>query len=336
MGSAPLKPTISSAATNTATPLTESTTTVEPSPELQAREIVPEFIDLPEGKELSETAAMSLANARPVQWIVLAGPIDSGKTTLLTSLYELFQWRLVEDFAFAGSNTLPGFEERCYLSRRASGNTVPQTQRTLYKGPDPAYLHLRVRHTKGLRPFRDFVFTDVSGEMFEHARDSTTECKDMTFIKRANHLLYFLDSAKAVRTDTRWAILEDAKALLRSFVDCEMISPYCTVNVIWSRFDYFASHQADGRHEAYRADAEKELLDTLGGKLPKLIFGRIAARPLEAPALGLAYGVPALMKQWATAPLEQTASGLFPASYSGTRESELFAIRHFSGENAHE
>src|SRR5580698_7970222 len=77
-------------------------------------EKTPEFIDLPQGKELNDLAALDLAKSRPVQWIVLAGPTDSGKTTLLTSLYELFQWRKVEGYAFAGSMTLPAFEERCH------------------------------------------------------------------------------------------------------------------------------------------------------------------------------------------------------------------------------
>src|SRR5437660_50697 len=81
--------------------------------DLHSKEKTPEFIDLPQGKELSDLAALDLAKSRSVQWIVLAGPVDSGKTTLLTSLYELFQWRRVEGYAFAGSNTLPAFEERC-------------------------------------------------------------------------------------------------------------------------------------------------------------------------------------------------------------------------------
>src|SRR5579859_3421120 len=60
---------------------------------LDAGKISPEYIDLPKGKELNESAALDLAKSRPVQWIVLAGPSDSGETTFLTSLYELFQWR---------------------------------------------------------------------------------------------------------------------------------------------------------------------------------------------------------------------------------------------------
>ncbi len=293
-------------------------------------EKTPEFIDLPQGKELNDIAALDLAKSRPIQWIVLAGPIDSGKTTLLTSLYELFQWRKVEGYAFAGSNTLPAFEERCYLSRRDSGNVVSHTQRTPYKGPDPQYLHLRIRSTEGLRLFRDFLFTDVSGEMFEHARDSTTECKEMIFLKRANHFLLFLDSAKGVQQDERWAMFEDGKALLQSCMDSEMIGANCVVNIVWSRFDYFLTKAAEDRHRLFRVEVEKQIRETFEQRIPRLVFSEVAARPSEAPDLRIGHGVPALLKQWAATPLEMKALDLFPSSYSGTRESELFAARHFS------
>jgi hypothetical protein len=304
--------------------------------DLRTVETIPEFIDLPQGKELNDVAALDLAKSRPVQWIVLAGPTDSGKTTLLTSLYELFQWRRVEGYAFAGSNTLPALEERCYLSRRDSGNVMPHTPRTPYKGPHPEYLHLRVRHTQGLRSFRDFLFTDVSGEMFEHARDSTTECKEMTFLKRANHFLLFLDSAKGVHQDKRWAMFEDGRALLRSCLDSAMIPANCVVNVVWSRFDYFVAKEADESHQNFRAEAEEELRKAFDQLIPRLMFSQIAARPLEVPALQFGHGVPPLLKQWAATPLEMKALDLFPSSYSGTRESELFAARHFSSTIANE
>lgn len=338
MGTSPSQPPLTSKAPQTTELADPSAISVIADPAAGSRpaEKKPEFIDLPQGKELNDLAALDLAKSRPVQWIVLAGPIESGKTTLLTSLYELFQWRKVEGYAFAGSNTLPAFEERCYLSRRESGNVVPRTQRTPYKGPDPQYLHLRVRASEGLRPFRDFLFTDVSGEMFEHARDSTTECKEMLFLKRANHFLLFLDSAYGVQKDKRWAIFEDGKALLRSCVDSQMIGENCVVNVVWSRFDYFVARKAEDHHQAFRNDVESELHKLFDEQIPKLIFSQVAARPLEAPSLDIGYGVPALLRQWAATPSEMNARDLFPQSYSGTRESELFATRHFSSVNLDE
>jgi len=291
----------------------------------------PEYILLPRGKDLNEATALDLAKSRPVQWIVLAGPSDSGKTTFLTSIYELFQSGIVENYAFAGSSTLPAFEERCYLSRRVSGNQMPHTQRTPYKPEDPGYLHIRVRSVEGLRPFRDILCTDISGEMFEHARDSIAECKKMLFLKRARHLLLFLDSAKAVKRDKRWEMVEDGQALLRSCMDSEMIHPRCAVNVVWSRFDYFDSQDSAEEHVRFRRDVERQF-GQIFNALPNLRFSEVASRPLRKPTLGIGYGVPLIVKQWADSPLEMKAFNLFPKSYSGTRESELFATRHFANE----
>jgi hypothetical protein len=289
-----------------------------------------EIVELSRGKELSETAAIALAASRPIHWIVLAGPIDSGKTTLLASLYELLQWAPVDGFAFAGSNTLPAFEERCFLSRRNSGNEEPDTERTSYKGPDPQYLHLRVRSVEGLRPFVDFLFTDVSGELFEHACNSTAECKEMLFLKRASNLLVLLDSEKAVQRDNRWAVVEEARQLLRSCVDSEMIAPDCAVNIVWSRFDYFAAVSADKGHQTYREEVEKQLRASFGNHISNLSFSELAARPMKAPDLKFAHGVPALLKQWGITSLARKSLELLPKSFSGTRESELFAERHFA------
>jgi energy-coupling factor transporter ATP-binding protein EcfA2 len=289
----------------------------------------PEFVNLPLGTQLDDAAALDVAKSRPTEWIVLAGPTDSGKTTLLTSLYELFQWNKVKGYAFAGSDTLPAFEECCYLSRRNSGGSVPLTQRTKYDS-NPKYLHLKVRSTGGLRLFMDFLFTDVSGEMFDHARDSVDECKEMHFLKRARHFLLFLDSAKGVQQDERWETVENGKALLRSCMYSEMIWQNCVVNVVWSRFDYFIANEAEPGHKVFRNQVEVEFRKTFAQLGSRLKFCEIAARPLEVPTLHMGHGVQALLDQWAAVPLEMKARDLFPTSFSGTRESELFAPRHFA------
>jgi hypothetical protein len=247
----------------------------------------------------------------------------------------MLQWRPIEGYAFAGSTTLPGFEERCYLSRRESGNRVPDTRRTRYEESNPFYLHLGLRATAGLRPFRDLLFTDVSGEMFEHARDSTDQCKELHFLRRASHILVFLDSERGVQEDFRWAVVDDGRALLRSFVDSEMIAPRCVVNIVWSRFDYFIADK-DGSHKSFRKDVEQEFRDTFGKLIPRLVFSEVAARPLKATNLGIGHGIPVLLKQWAETPLDLTAPDLFPTSYWGERESELFAVRHFASASENE
>jgi hypothetical protein len=115
-----------------------------------------------------------------------------------------------------------------------------------------------------------------------------------------------------------------------------MIGANCVVNVVWSRFDYFVAKEAEDCHRLFRAEVERQLRETFDPLIPKLMFSEVAARPLEAPALHIGHGVPTLLKQWGATPLELKAVDLFPSSYSGTRESELFAARHFSSTRANE
>jgi energy-coupling factor transporter ATP-binding protein EcfA2 len=294
---------------------------------------VSEIINLPRGKELSESLALTLARSRPVRWVVVAGPVGSGKTTLLTSLYELFQWNRVPEYMFAGSETFPAFEERCYLSRTASENVEAETARTIYD-PVPTYLHLRVAAAKPPRRFTDLLLTDVSGEMFEHARDSTGACKELTFLRRARNFLLLLDSKRSLLLDKRWAMVEEAKTLLQSCLDSKMLANDCAVRILWSRFDYFMQDGDTSEHKEFRKDVATGFQAAFGHRVTDFKFAEIAARPTRAPQLGYGKGVVNLFEEWVTESPQTREMDLLP-KIDGTRESEMFGKRHFaSGEKS--
>ena len=115
-----------------------------------------------------------------------------------------------------------------------------------------------------------------------------------------------------------------------------MLGTNCVVNVVWSRFDYFAGAGAGDEQRDFRIQVEKEMRDGFERDVPKLVFSEVAARPLQKPSLGPGHGVPALLKRWAEAPLDMRAHDLFPKAFSGTRESELFGARHFGSVTANE
>ena len=293
-----------------------------------------EIIDLPRGKELSESQAVALARSHPVRWIVIAGPVGSGKTTLVTSLYELFQWNKVPNYMFAGSDTLPAFEERCYLSRTASDNVEADTARTIYS-PVPTYLHLKTFSAKPPHQFSELLFTDVSGEMFEHARDSTDACKELTFLRRARHFLLLLDSKRSLLFDRRWAMVEEAKTLLQSCLDSKMLANDCAVRVLWSRYDYFVEAGDTHEHHAFREEVVAGFEAAFKHRIGDLKFGEVAARPTKAPKVGFGNGVVDLFVEWVSNSREATEMTLVPKS-AGVRESEMFGERHFSQASNHE
>jgi hypothetical protein len=282
---------------------------------------------LPTGKELDEPGAQKLEVARPVRLVVVAGPVGCGKTTLLTSLYELFQWGPVSGYSFTGSSTLPAFERRCYFSRTASERSEPDTERTPFG--EVRYLHLRVSGEDLSRQL-DFLFTDVSGETFERARDSTVECQRLTFLRQADHFLLLLDSEKLIVKERRWEVAHDSMTLLRSCLDSGMLVGNCLVNVLWTKFDYFeAASGAD--HARFLKQLEGEIKTEFGSRIGHLSFSRVAARPTQVESLKFGHGLPELLSYWASASPHERSMDLLPATALGSRESELYASRHFAG-----
>jgi hypothetical protein len=139
-----------------------------------------------------------------------------------------------------------------------------------------------------------------------------------------------LDSEKAVRPDKRWAMVQDCIALLQSCVDSGMLETYCVVNVIWAKFDYFEAAADKQDHNGFRKQVHSEFQTLFGSRLPHFEFSQIAARPIKAPHLGIGHGVPALLHKWINFCPRLRTMELLPHGNAGSRESELFAIRHFA------
>lgn len=287
-----------------------------------------EFIRLPLGAALTEAEALAMAADRSVRIVVLAGAVDCGKTTLLASLYELFQSGPIKMVSFAGCNTLPAFEERCHLSRIESEKESADTSRTSYEGPHPEYLHLKIQSGESDTEQIDFLFTDVSGEMFEHARNSTNECKQLTFLHRASHLVVFLDCARALIVEKKWEMVQEVKSLFQSCLDSGMLSDSCYCTVIWSKCDFFEAASNKDAVAEFVNDVEGDLKATFGSRIPNLTFRRTAARPSRYPNLKMGFGVRELLNDWITIWPQGRAMQLQPPlENEGTRESEQFAKR---------
>src|SRR6188768_15789 len=66
------------------------------------------------GEALELEEAANICRKGQTKVVLLAGPRESGKTTIITSLYESFQDAPFGGYSFAGSETLVGFERRCH------------------------------------------------------------------------------------------------------------------------------------------------------------------------------------------------------------------------------
>jgi|SRR5579859_134009 len=309
----------------------QSSAPVTPQPSTAAPPVtVPDVIDLPSGNGLDDLGAAKLQAAQLVRLIVVAGPVGAGKTTLIATLHDLFQTGKVGDYAFAWSTTLPAFEERCHLSRIASERAVPETERTKFDELR-RYLHVQIAGPELLENL-DFLFIDVSGEVFERARDSIAECQRLHFLKMADHFLLLIDCKKIIDRKKRNQVVNEATMLLRSCLDSGMLAASCFVNVLWMKYDYVAA-TGDGEHASFLEKATQEFQKQFGSRVGKLSFRKVAARPLGVEGLEFGHGVPELLQEWATESPRNRTMNLLPDEELGSRESEKFLQRHFNSES---
>jgi hypothetical protein len=248
------------------------------------------------GDALTGEEALDITRAAPVRVIVLAGPNDSGKTTLLASLYERFLYGPLSGFRFAGSRTLVGFEHRCHLSRRASGRETPDTKRTSHTATD-LLLHLSVRPLAG-GPRQELLFTDVFGETFRQAGDSTEECEQLTVIRRANHLALLIDGEKLISTTHRQQPYSRADDLLASCLAVGLLGSWSHVQIVVTKWDLLATGPRSEEQMSFARAKSEWLQGRYAGKLGTVECFESAARPEASSDLDQPLGLDKLFDCW--------------------------------------
>ena len=250
-----------------------------------------ELINLPAGTDFTPETSVGITAANLTRVILLAGEADSGKTTLLVSLYQKFNEGHFAGFRFAGSDSLNGWERRCHLSQIASGNVKADTGRTI--GLTQSLLHLRVRRDTD-KP-QDILFGDLSGELFRAVCDSTEECKRLSVIKRADTFVLLIDGERLSDTSIRHGAFHSARALLRSCLDAQMLDQTSLVDVVCSKYDLVQARLAET--EEYLRHTREKIETEFKSRLGRLRFFDVAARP-DTDVLPFGYGLDALFPSW--------------------------------------
>lgn len=200
--------------------------------------------ELPLGDVLSTSDAYSNITAKENStFIALAGPSGCGKTTLLTAIYQLFQKGAVENYYFAGSETLLGFEQRAYLTRLHSGQLVPDTPKTR-RGADQL-LHIKIWDSYADK-FFNLLISDFSGEDYSNIKANPEYAKsDFGIIKSAKCFVVILDGDLILNKEQRNSTLKDATELLRTFADADLLRSDASIIVAISKYDIVKKRYAD-------------------------------------------------------------------------------------------
>jgi HrpA-like RNA helicase len=260
----------------------------------------PEFVDLPSGEALTQAQAAAVTRSGISKVVIVAGPYGSGKTTILTALFEAFLEAPFANFLFRGSKTLIGFERRCHLGREESTQPTPDTSHTSVR-EGVVFLHLDLAlEERDATDHKNMLLSDISGELFKRLRDSRDAVQQIEALKRADHLCLVLDGEKIASRESRQVARNDSRSILRSILEAGVLSPQTVVDVVFTKWDLIIQSLTDSNSAemlAFIADTKAVLSETASGY--EIRFHEVAARPTSR-LVPFAHGLPTLLRSWFT------------------------------------
>lgn len=258
-----------------------------------------ELVDLPSGEALTGLQASEVAASGPTKLVVIAGPYGSGKTTILTSVFEAFQEAPFANYSFRGSRTLVGFEKRAHLGRKESGRETADTPHTSIR-EGIVFLHLDLALRVGFAfDHVHLLLSDVSGEMFKRLRDNSDAVTDFASLSRADHLCVVIDGEKIVNKELRHVARNDSRSILRSILQSGQLSTQCVVDVVFTKWDLIVDAggtSAQAEIDSFIDQTKEVMSSSASGHRTQ--FHEVAARPPVKARLPFAHGLPTLLRSF--------------------------------------
>lgn len=256
------------------------------------------YIDMLSGEALSIQDTYSVMAKEKTRLIVVIGPSESGKTTLETALYQMFQNGQLENYYFAGSKTLQGYEERAFLTRINSGRTKPDTPRTS-TGIQEQFLHIKVYNVEEETCY-NLLFADIAGEDYSNCIANSDEMKrQFPYFKNADFFVALLDGNQIRDKAKRHSIPENLKQMFRTVVDADLCKDGSVLQIVTSKYDLIDADLENSEELLkYLAQNETSLNKYFAKYFSRVEFVNIAAMPCVKGKYQCGFGVDTLLKSW--------------------------------------
>lgn len=268
---------------------------------------VSQSVALQSGAALSSGDAGVMLRRGDSRVIAIIGPRETGKTSLIAGLYDLFQMGEVDGVCFAGSHTLPAFEMACHDARDASRRGVPHMERT--RRGEVLFYHLDLCEGDANERVA-LLLADRSGEEYSDVGDDINAAANLDEIRRADVITILIDGARLLDVGLRHNIKNDVIMILQGLIDADVLRPSQRFALVLTKFDLIRASPNAARAESDFVALHDQLLVTFPHIFADIRLFRIAASP-KTDAKMRGQGVDAVLRFWLE-PRPQTQSTQTP------------------------
>jgi len=272
-----------------------------------------ENVSLPTAATLSSNEASAILRQGCSRVVAVLGPSDSGKTSLIASLYDLFQQGPIEGIEFARSQTLQAFEESCHNARAASRRSEPEMDRTPYG--EVHFYHLEVGGFPNEEHNISLLLGDRAGEEYLAARNDLDIVADFLEVNRADILTVLVDGERLVDTKRRHNLLIDIKMVLQALHDGGALKADTRLALVLTKLDVVSNSQREKQAFDDFDILTRDIEQIFGKAVIGITPFKIAASPTTA-TVKRGTGVCELLKFWLSTNHDAHTPTRFPVQSS--------------------
>ncbi len=204
---------------------------------------------LPDALPLESARADQVLAMLPSRMIGVIGVHDSGKTSVIAGLFDLFQMGPVANVSFAGSSTLHGFEIICHDARVASERDEPHSERT--KRREVRFYHIDVSRNGVLQ---SLLIADRSGEEYEEVADLAANATAMFELRRADVVTVLVDGRRLSSPNERADVMGAIPLIIQGMVENGAFTRKPNLAIVLTKNDaVMASTRKDRVERDFRA-----------------------------------------------------------------------------------
>lgn len=236
--------------------------------------------DLYSGLPLEIAEAREFCRRARAIVVVFAGMPDSGKTSLLARWHQQFQIGPLGGYDFAGSRTLPRFEELNWKSSVESGVGSPTMDRSSRKY-DNTFLHFTVRQRVNGAELVDILLNDISGDTFREAIAAESLFEQLICLRRADHLALVVDGAAIAQRELRYDHCAKARNFVQRVLQTGQVGKQTVLHLIIAKLDELLKEELRAENLDAATKLETDFAAQFSSRVAKVHYWRLAARPLD-------------------------------------------------------